>query len=210
MHTTNVRFSSSLIVRCPIKTARHRQNSRKDRDSGLPAAHIRGVGCLLYSISTTNCMSSVQGYTMEESNKLTIEIRERWLPLVQQVAEIHGWTIRGRALESFVDAVVPYLAQPEIISTISALHVLENYYNDAPLIEVLSAANDQSAAIWKKLLAQISHGTLRTRFPADTLAAIQQRAEADLRAVLQQHSYQVRLASVFEQVLWDMQKALVD
>jgi hypothetical protein len=138
---------------------------------------------------------------MPHPDHVGIDVRERWLPLVQAVAEAQGWQMRGNALEMFVDAVAPYLAQPEIGNVELGVRVLRNYYVDAPLVKLLCEdETNASNTMWNAIRAQITISLQPARGMGLLENAIAGMLER-LREVLQHHTYQIRVSAILARLI---------
>jgi hypothetical protein len=129
------------------------------------------------------------------------DTRERWLPLIQSLAHMRGWPIGGEAIEQFVDAVTPFLAQPEVTNVRIGISVIEHYYHDAPLVHLLRTDSPQAIATWSTLSEQVAPGARRETLAPDDWMALRRRVIAVFRAALGAHTYQQRVAALLATIV---------
>jgi len=134
------------------------------------------------------------------------DTRERWLPLIQSLAQARGWPIGGTALEQFADAVAPFLAQPEVTNARMGIRVIEHYYHDAPLVYLLRTDSHQTGAVWRALITQIEPGVRRKALSPDDLTALCRQVVATFRTALDSHTYQRRIAALLAAIVRDVAK----
>src|SRR5215207_5046336 len=85
---------------------------------------------------------------MPQSENEAIAYRECWLPMLQVVAMTYGWHFQGSALEQFADEIAPYLIHLEVTTTQMCVHVIQNYYQDAPTVQLLRDRQSGGEAAW--------------------------------------------------------------
>lgn len=86
--------------------------------------------------------------------------RERWLPLVIELAQRYHWELRGEQFEAMVDALAPYLSQPGVMRPEIATAIVCNYYNDGALVALLRAGDDDTREAAWMLIEQVIHDLL--------------------------------------------------
>ena len=130
---------------------------------------------------------------MPQSENEAIVYRERWLPMLQVAAKTFGWHLHGAALEQFVDDIAPYLTQPEITTTQMCVHVIQNYYQDAPLVQLLCDRQAGTEAAWLAITQSVMDNVRQSGREIPLPAGIEARIVARFQTALIQHTYQVRV-----------------
>ncbi|MBK9940838.1 MAG: hypothetical protein IPP13_04350 [Kouleothrix sp.] len=134
---------------------------------------------------------------MPLSENETIAYRERWLPLFQVIAMTCGWHFKGPALEQFADEVMPHLIHPEVTTTQICVRVIQNYYQDAPTVQLLRDRQSGGEAAWETIaqdvMEEVRHSDSGKPLPADLV----ERIVARFQIALIQHTYQARLSQLF-------------
>jgi hypothetical protein len=95
-------------------------------------------------------------------------LRERWLPLVTELAQLHHWELRGEQLEAMLDALVPYLTQPGVTRPEIATAIVCNYYNDGALVALLCAGDDDTREAAWMLIEQVIRDLLAAQRAPDS------------------------------------------
>lgn len=130
---------------------------------------------------------------MPQSQNEVIVYRERWLPMLQVVAMTFSWHLQGPALEQFADDIAPYLTQPEITTTQMCVHVIQNYYQDAPLVQLLCDRQAGTEAAWLAIAQSVMDNVQQSDREIPLSAGIEARILARFQTALIQHTYQVRV-----------------
>jgi hypothetical protein len=144
--------------------------------------------------------------TVAPHDRSLSDTRERWLPLIQSLAQMRGWPIGGETLEQFVDAVTPFLAQPEVINVRIGINVIEHYYHDAPLVHLLLSDSPQAFATWNALSEQVAPSIRAARLAPDDLTALRRQVMATFRTALDTHTYQRRVAALLATIVREVEE----
>ena len=116
-------------------------------------------------------------------------VRERWLPVVQELALQCAWNLSGNEIEHFTDAVAPYLNNPSVINSRQGANVICNYFRDSLLVQAFRTLEGQQVqAVWGMVMLPFAARGYDVNAISPGFANFQQQ--------LAQHTFQVPLWQV--------------
>ncbi len=128
--------------------------------------------------------------------------RERWLPLVSELAQLYGWRLSTERLEGLTDQVINVLKDTMVTWPGKAAAVIANYYYDAATVALLQQDwGEASASLWEAVFEAAKRTPCAQSVGEGLWLEVQQRIASRLRRELQHHTYQSSLRLVIAHVV---------
>lgn len=128
--------------------------------------------------------------------------RERWLPVVSELAQVYGWRLGGEHLERLTDQVVDLLKASAVNTPGQAAAVITNYYHDAATVALLQGDwGEASATVWAAVFKAARRTPCTEPLAEGAWGEVQQRIASRLRRELHRHTYQSSLRLVIAHVV---------
>lgn len=128
--------------------------------------------------------------------------RERWLPLVSELAQLHGWQLGGEHLERLTDQVVEVLREAAVNTPRQAAAIIANYYHDAATVALLKGNwGEASATVWAAVFEAARRTPCTESIGEGAWGKVQHEIASRLRRELHRHTYQSSLRLVIAHVV---------
>jgi hypothetical protein len=139
---------------------------------------------------------------MTATSQTDYDARERWLPLVSELAQVYGWRHGGDHLERLTDQIVDLLKDVAVNTPGQAVAVITNYYHDAATVALLQGDwGEASVTMWAAVLEAARRTPCTELIGESTWGEVQQRIASRLRRELHRHTYQSSLRLVIAHVV---------
>lgn len=128
--------------------------------------------------------------------------RERWLPMVSELAQLYSWRLHGERLERLTDQVADLLEDVAVTTPGMAGAIIANYYHDAATVALLQWDwGEASATLWEAVF-EAARRTQHTQNGVESAwNNVQHRISTRLRRELHHHTYQSSLRLVIARVV---------